>query len=497
MSSASKLDYVMQALDILGTEAAASLHVDATTISKWRNNQRKIPSKNGQARQLAEFLLRKEKEQGSQIIFNILKTLKEDVNTQSITQQINALSHWLTEKKLEPPDNHVKLPVFTPKNGYNTNINIFLGEDGIDEAIAYYLDYVLRLPPGQIIFLVDYSGITWTKGDEIIDKQERISASMQYFRAISRYGHKLIIIDCNTDVYRPYRAIFRWMELYLLDGVEVWSHSHIRDDFYHYTNFVVENEIALQCISNSDLNDKMHSMLYTNKETVDFFAKSASGILKKSKRLIESISAKDVLVFLEIVQKNLKPNRSITMLNPSLTHYFIATKLLQEILEQNRVSESKIEECVCAVKKIRQLQATNPCYYICNLDVLENFISVESVEDCNLSKICETKIILSKEYQRKIVDSIMQFSEYQNNNIIFTSFDYLNAVPDNLSLLVQEDGFVAAWNVKRDKKRLYCSNLDVISGFYRYVDDLKTTIPKVCRDNDWRDKQLRRIREML
>jgi hypothetical protein len=474
------------------------LKIDATTISKWRNNQRKIPYKNGQARQLAEFLLRKEQEMGVRVIFNILKTIKEDINPESREQQIDALSFWLTEKKTEPPNCYDKpLPVFTPKNGYNTNISIFLDEDGIDEAIAYYLDYVLRLPPGQTIFLIDHSGINWTNGNDVTEKQSRINSCMKYFHAISRYGHKLIIVDCDTDIYRPYRAIFRWMELYLLDGVEVWSHPPMHDNSYHYTNFVVENEIVLQCISNIDIDRKPHSMLYTNRETIDFFANNATGILRKSKRLIETVAASDVSAFFDIVQKSLRPNRRLYMLNPSLTLQIIDTELLREILEANNILEQKIEECIAVADAIRQLQTENHYSYICNLDILENFATEEQTEDCNLSEICATKVILSKEHLSKTIDYVTKSLSYKNNHIVFTSFGYLNAIPDDLSILVQEDGFVAAWNVKRYKKRLYCFNLDVISGFYRYIDDFKTIIPKICWDKDWRDKQLRRIKETL
>ncbi|MDR2756528.1 MAG: hypothetical protein LBC20_12555 [Planctomycetaceae bacterium] len=498
MKSASKLDYILKALNITGTEVSAELQIDATTVSKWRNNQRRIPYKNGQSRQLSEFLLRKEKEIGISVIFNILKTIKTDINPESREQQIEALSFWLAEKKIEPPNFQDKpFPVFTPKNGYNTNISIFLDENGIDEAIAYYLDYVLRLPPVQTIFLVDHSGINWVGNKGITEEQVRINTCMQYFHAISRYGHKLLIIDCDTDIYRPYRAIFRWMELYLLDGVEVWSHPPMHDDSYHYTNFVVENEIVLQCVTNVDFDQKPHSMLYTNKETINFFVNNTAGILRKSKRLIESISASDISAFLDIARKSLKPNRNLYMLNPSLTLQIIDTELLREILEANNIAKSKIEECVSTANEIRQLQTEHLYSSICNLDILENFVTSEHVEDCNLSEICATKIILSKEHLKKITDSIMKSSLYRNNNIVFTSFGYLNVIPDNLSILVQEDGFVAAWNVKRYKKRLYCFNLDVISGFYRYIDDFKTIIPKICWDKDWRDKQLRRIEESL
>jgi|GEM_PF-2316286 len=494
MPTESKLDYIMKSLDIPGTDAAAYLGIDATTVSKWRNNRRKIPYKNGQARKLAEFILIKEKEKKSQVVLNILKTLKNDINSESEEQRIETLSRWLTEKNAKlGGEKNLPLSPFAPKNGYNACVSIFLDERGIDEALNYYFEYVLRLPPGKTIFLVDNSGINWSNGDEITEKQVRINTCMRFFRAVSQYGHRLTIIDCATDIYRPYRAIFRWMELYLLDGVEVWSYSPSKNDSYNYTDFVVESEIALQCISNPNSKGKPHGMLFTNKETVDFFSNTVQGIMKKSKRLIESVPSNDIFSFIEITRKNLKPNRNVYVLNPSLTLQLIDTCLLRDILYSCGVREDKTEECITAAKKIRRMQTYNHHSYVCNLDILESFASAEYIEDEDLTVICESRIVLSREFRRKIVESVMKSDAYNNNRIIFTSFNNLNSVPDNLSITVQEDGFLAAWNVKKYQKRLYCLNLDVISGFYRYVDDLKTVIPKVCLSKGWKDTQLIRI----
>jgi transcriptional regulator with XRE-family HTH domain len=487
----------MKALEVSGKELAECLNIDTTTISKWRNNQRKIPYKNGQARQLSEFLISREQERSVSVIFNILKTLKEDINPNSTEQQIEILSRWLTEEKLEPPkDTHDTLQAYSPKNGYNTNVSIFLGEKGIDEGLEAFFERVLKMAPGKIIYIIDYSGINWINGDEFSDRQVRIETCMKFFRAISDYGHKLVIVDCDTDIYRPYRTIFRWMELYLLDGSEVWSYRAM-DDSYHYTNFVVENELVLQYVSGSIPTAIPHGMLYTNKETVDFFADNVADTMNKSSRLIVSVPASDVSAIVDIIRRNIKPARRIYMLAPSLTLQIADSALLRKILSDNGVNEEKQEECISASTRLQKVIGSNAYTVVYNLDLLEKFVLNSYFEDNDLSKICNTKIVISKENQRLLIDSIMQSAIYKSNRIIFTSFENLNAIPENLSILVQEDGFVAAWNAKKYKRRLYCTNLDVTSGFYRYLDDLMTTIPKICRERVWRDRQLMRIRNDL
>jgi hypothetical protein len=291
------------------------------------------------------------------------------------------------------------------------------------------------------------------------------------------------------------------MELYLLDGVEVWSCPSAQNDSYYSTEFVVENEIVLQCSSNSNTSGntkgKPHSMIFTNKETVDFFSDTVQSIMEKSQRLIESVPSKNILAFTDIMLRSLKPNRNLYVLNPSFTLQFIDINLLREILLSGDVQGDKIGECITAAQNIRRMQAAARYSYVCNLDILESFATAEYVEDCNLTEICESQIILSKEYRHKIVKSIMDSKAYKNNDMIITSFSYLNSVPDNLSIAVQEDGFLCAWNVKKYQKRLYCLSLDVISGFYRYVDDLKTFIPKVSFSKEWKDTQLKRIYDAL
>lgn len=495
MESISKLDYIMRTLNISGKDLAQSLGVDKTTVSKWRNNQRRLTYDSRYIRNLSEYLLNSEAEKKRQVIHSILKTYKPDVNFHSLEQQIDIFSLWLSEEKLElvQQSDVSSNKLFTPKYGYNTNVSIFLGERGIDEAIQHYMKYLLKMAPGKTMYLIDYSGINWTNGDESTDKQIRINTCMELFRPVLDYGQKFVIVDCDTDIYRPYRAIFRWMELYLMDGVEVWTHPRLYDEQYHYTTFVVKDEIALQCISNGDFPDKHHGMMYKNTETIDFMTNSALAILKKSKKLIDTIPTQDVMFFTDILEEHIKSKNQIYMMNPSLTLQCIDEDLLSEILRDNHVNEESIQECIAINRKFKRFK--KKCRYISiyNLDHLELMVAKYKIFDNNLSEICRKKITISKAIWNKVIQSVMSSDVNENSPIYFTSFKYLSFIPDNLSILVQDDSFVAAWNVDKYKKRMYCVNPNVISGFYRYIDDIWHMIPRVCKDINWRNRQLERF----
>jgi hypothetical protein len=91
----------------------------------------------------------------------------------------------------------------------------------------------------------------------------------------------------------------------------------------------------------------------------------------------------------------------------------------------------------------------------------------------------------------------MSSAAYQSDDIAFVASENLNFIPRNLSVLVQEDSFLAAWDAQKYQRRLYCLNLDLIAGCYQYIDGFKATIPKICQYGEWKERQLRRIREAL
>jgi hypothetical protein len=183
------------------------------------------------------------------------------------------------------------------------------------------------------------------------------------------------------------------------------------------------------------------------------------------------------------------------MINPSLTLQNIDEALHEAILRDNHIETSKIEECISINRKMKRLKKKSRYISIYDLDLLEYMSSCYKVIDHNLSELCRKKVIITKANWTKIIESIIAMDGNENSPVIFTSFKYLSYIPENLSILVQDDCFVAAWNVNKFKKRMYCINPNVISGFYRYIDDIWHMIPRVCKDVTWRNKQLKRFVE--
>jgi transcriptional regulator with XRE-family HTH domain len=483
----------MKVLEISGKEISADLGIDETTVSKWRNNQRKLSYKNKYIHRIAEILLSSEVEHKRRIIANILKNYRKDLNQHSQQQQIDSLCLWMTEDQIDAPAQNNPNREFSPRNGYNTPVSIFLGENGIDEAIEYFMKYLLRAAPGKTMYLIDFSGINWASGDEEPDFQVRVKSCMELFQPFLEYGHKFVIVDCNTDIYRPYKAIFRWIKLYLTEGVEVWAHPQMSLDKNYYTTFVVRNELALQCIANADYPNDRHCMLFRNKESVDFYANGAEAIIRKSKKLIETKESNEVLELVIAMERYLKPNHTVYMFNPSPTLQDAGEGLLKTILMENNVDGEKIEKIILIRKKYAKMQKLCKYISIYNLDMFARLSEGEFVIDGDLSKICEKEIKISYACWTRLIQTIQRATEADNHPIVFSSFSYANIVPSNLSIFVQEDTLVCVWDLQKFKKSMYCTNPDVVAGFYRYLDEMWHILPGVCKDFEWRNKQLDRL----
>lgn len=494
METPSKLDYVMKALNISGKSLAEDLMVDKTLISKWRNQHRKLSYDNIYCRKLAQYLLTSEAEEKRKVIYHILKSYRPDSSLVTMKEKIEIFCLWLTEETIEvnQKDNRKQKRVYTPRHGYLTNVSIFLGDKGIYEAVEYFMKYLLSLSPGKVMYMIDYSGINWNYGEESSDKKMRIHAFMELFRPVLEYGHQFIIVDCDSDIHRPYRAIFRWMDLYLTDGVEVLVHPRLHEEQYHTTSFYVKDEIALQCISSKDYPDRQQGIMYHNTDTIDFLTSSAHSIYTRSKKLIETMAVKDVLPMMDVAGEYIKNRNRIYMLTPSLTLQNVGEDILLKVLEENHVDDGAVADCLRIHKRFERLK--KHCDYISlfNLDYLEEMSSMTRIVDSNLSEICGKKIVISKETWNEILRSIIN-NKQEESKLVFVSFRYLSYIPENLSILVQDDCLVAAWNVNKYKKRMYCINPNVISGFYRYLDDIWHMIPSICKETSWRNKQLNRL----
>jgi hypothetical protein len=216
-------------------------------------------------------------------------------------------------------------------------------------------------------------------------------------------------------------------------------------------------------------------------------------IMKEAKMLIYSLPSDHLLDAVKIVEKKLKPYKHIYMLNPSLTLHYADEELLTMILEANDISSSKAKESLEAMKAIARMKRIYKFNTIYDYDHIELFSKQEYILDRELSKISGSPVYLSNEQWRKLIAAVNDSRAIKDGSLIFTSFVNIGTVPGNLSIIAQDDSFAMIWDVKKYEKRLYSDNIDIVSGFSRYLDDIWRMIPRSGKDPEWQSNLLKKV----
>ncbi len=490
----SRLGYLMKRLDITGKELSQQLSIDMTTISKWKNNQRKLVCKSESTRKIAAYMIQNEPKNKAGEIARLLAAYLPGLNTQSEQQMVDALCLWLSDNN-EPVFEQLRLPAHqndAKADTYMTQVKMFTGRNGVSEAITEFLTYALQVPPGREILMTDFRDMDFEQDDA-----ENVQRFMKLFIDAAHYGHTIKIIDCATDVYRSYKAVLRWLPMYLSENVEIWRYPEYFDRETRTTTFVMPGELALNTSAVLSEPVTKHGMLFADKPSVDFLTRSARGALEKSKRMIETVDTSDTLHMLSVLDDNLKSRQLTYMLNPMPTYRNMSEALLRRVLQANNVDEATARVCMETSEKTRAIR--NRCQYrqIYDLDRIEACVHDGAMPDYDLSAICKRPMKIGREHLKEYLQYLMSISNTEDYSITLTPFSQLDLLPADASFIVQDDSLVVAWDAQRFSRRMHCRELVLVSGFYKHMEGMWKVIPPLCKGEDWRNKQFERMISML
>lgn len=492
-SQNSRLGYLMKRLEVSGKELSNQLSIDMTTISKWKNNQRKLTYKSENTRKIADYLISNEPKNKTGEIARLLTAYLPGLNTESEQQLADALCLWLSDND-EPIFERLRTPsaADASQETYMAQVKMFTGRNGVSEAITEFLTYALQVPPDREILMTDFRDMDFEQDDA-----ENVQRFMKLFIDAARCGHTVKIIDCATDVYRSYKAVLRWLPMYLSENVEIWRYPEYFDRETRTTTFVMPGEIALNTAAVLSEPVVKHGMLYADKPTVDFFTQSARSALNKSKRMIETVDTSDTLHMLNILDENLKSRQLTYMLNPMPTFRNMSENLLRRVLQANDVDEETTRICMETSARTRAIR--NRCQYrqIYDLDKIEACVKEGAMPDYDLSAICKKDIRIGREHLRDYLQYLKGIGNTEDYSITLAPFSQLELLSADVSFIVQDDSLVVAWDAKRFSRRMHCRELVLVSGFYKYMDSMWKVIPPLCKSEEWRDKQFNRMIDML
>lgn len=483
----SRLGYLMEIVKITGKELSKELNIDNTTISKWKNNQRKIKYSSDYPRILAEYFLSNKFIHQRERIIDILKEYSPNLEIDNNEQLIEILCLWMTDDKYE----NQLVPINNNEEFYRTTIDVYKGIEGWKKASNDFWNYIIKLPEGQNITIGDFGDIDWS-----MDNETLVKYSIDKMMNCIKNGDKIKIIDRVTAEYKSYIVIFRWLPLYLSENVEIWyfQDNGMRED--KKSIYVVPNEIALvgmrvENIENSNLN-----ILHLDKASIEFYERSLNAILSDSRKLINTIAISNFPEKQRILDENLKPVQLTYLLNVLPTFRNMPIGLLETVLLENDVDRELIKHCININKKRHEIR--DRCNYrqIYNLDAIEEAIHKNYIVDYDLSVIVGKEVRISNKHFREQLKYIAKETSTDKYIVILTSFSQLNLIMNSVEMIVQDDSIVMAWDSSKYNRRMYCTEITVIGGFFSYMQEMWDRIPLICKNDKWTQKQLNKILEM-
>ncbi len=481
-----RLGYLMDILAISGKELALEIGTDTTTISKWRNGQRKLRTRSDFTKAMSKYFLGKDFAFQRQKLLAILQDNGYDTEHLSEDFIVDALSGWITEEGEEIED----LTQHGNSNNENVSIQIYNGFEGWKEATNRFWEEISTMQPGQKAYIGDLGDIQWD-----LVEPEYIHKMVESILKIVRAGHKLVIIDSMTDEYKPYVVIRRWLPVYLSEHVEVRYIQRNVDELYHKSIYMIEDHLAISRMSIDEGNVENITMFYRDPSSVTFYQKVMNAILNNSRKLIFGSDLSNPLHMVQIMEENFKSYQLTYMINPMPTFRNMPPELLGKILEDNGVESSLRILCMEANQKRREIR--NRCNYIqiYDLDELEAAIHTEAIIDYDLSRIVGKNVTIKQEYFREYLRYLSQITNTDTYHLILTSFRGLNLNVDRSSISVQDDSIVIAWNAHLFDRAIYCKELTVVGGYFQYLKDIWSRIPLISKNDKWTQKQFSRLLE--
>lgn len=487
MSSKSQLSYIMDLLDIIGTQLATYLDLDRTLISKWKNNVRPLKTSNKHFDKVIDGLIHfntQSKKASLERFFN-QNYPQEDNNEPDYLQ--NCLKLWL-----EGEDsgaffslNHWK----TAKDAlYASKIDIYQGNEGKRSAILAFFEYASTLPSGQEIFISDVEGTLW--------REEDSDFNLIYHRRINelaKQGHNItLILTEEITTKKPTALVFNRINAYFTGHITSYLLKHTRDNPQH-SYYIIHRQMAV--ISSCATRDTSLRFITINRDPFSLKHYVALFIerMKQSEPLLSSyaIQGKSMDYFLKNYEKK-HAHSSMIISAPELPVCMISKNLLLKKLESYNIPDKIISK----IMKINEQKSNIIFNDINNKDVdillskhaFQAMVTSENIRHDDLSRLCDQDIYLSPEDIKETLCHWKNISrKYPTLHLVLIEFDDIFLL-DKSRLFIFKDHFMIATQMNNKSYFLTTDSTIVLNQIQDEIQSLllhqetKNTFEFFCKN---------------
>ncbi len=253
--------YLLARLGMRSGEIVEKTGIDKSLVSRWKSGQRRIPPHGQQIHKIVDCFL--EKENAESVITKTLYAYGLDEKTGTLKEN---LAFWLCEQ--EVPAFSIRNPKDDIKEiagqQYSAGFNIFLGYEGLRNAIVALIDYVTSLPGKRNIVAVVRGNYSWVTLDPVFSELLLSRLNEAFKRGIT-----LTVINRDKFLVEDI-AYFsgQWLAAHLAGHIESFYYKEDEADVGEKIIVAVEDSIALRLCNDPAVPDSLYIGMYTDSITV-------------------------------------------------------------------------------------------------------------------------------------------------------------------------------------------------------------------------------------
>lgn len=356
MSFKSQLGYIMDLLELTGTDLAKSTDLDRTLISKWKNNARQLKTDSSHFPLIITHLILHNTNRHDNVLERFFREIYPTVDRNEPDYLQGCLTTWLTGDDLG---------YFHSFNDwrrsesslYTANIEIFKGDEGKMNALIEFFEYALDLPDVHEIFISDTEDRTWFHG-----VPEFYETYHGYIDQLASKGHHInIIYSIKPNSKEMYKIDYARLSKYFTGNVTAYQ---LPDHCQGPSLYIIHNHMLVTSANYSNRSNNryvaLHRDLFTIQHMVSMFAKRLSG----AEKLLSSYSylGSNLKGFTENLMASLEPNRSNYYIAPLPPFSTLPEGILNKILMRNTLTDDQKDQILMMYHANREF-FMNSCQY--------------------------------------------------------------------------------------------------------------------------------------
>lgn len=450
---------IMNLLNINPVNFSEYLHIDRTTISKWRSGGRKLLPQSPYFEPILTYFIKMDEESMQRPLITFLSSQFPQENIHSSQQTYEYLKRYLSTPLQDTP-------ICPPaRMGDDSAIQVYIGIEGRRTAFDFVLDRAEEMVLPGTIKILELEQMTWLCRDmvymqsvivrlkRLADRNFQIEFAFSSLQSQPTFLSFLLMLN----EIRFHKNISKYVvdtdriqgilpRIYLLcDNCVAVGLDSAEPSLPIHTNFFTD---ALNTYKHSKLFDRV-VQLFGNKVMVTDTGNEIDHMLQ----MIEFLNAKKGEVMFSSSQL------SITTMSQSL---------LFEILSDNNIQGNARARCLLYYQSLRQAMANASqnalgAYYF-NLNNLQNSLSYDYVIEYELSALTNRQIHKTPgQYRRHIADTINFLEEHDHLRILLLSG---GSSPDNLCVWLKKDLWSLAFNtvcVPDEYQVIFWDNPDLVN----------------------------------